>query len=113
MTPFQQTFLMIFVPGVLLGIGLSILAGSMKSFWWRIPVFFLAVILLWGSLAVGVAKGYDAWQSMPDPPDEAFADGADLTGSVLFGWMPSLVVCTVTFLFTRLAVSIAQRRREA
>jgi hypothetical protein len=111
-TPFHQALLVFFVPGLLLGLLLSVLAGATRSIWWSIPIFLVAAILVWGSLVVGVAKGYDAWQAMPDPPDEAFADGAKLTGSVLFGWLPSGLFCAAIYLITRLFTSASRSRLE-
>ena len=55
---------------------------------------FVAVIALWASLVFGVGAAFDAWQGMPDPPNEAYADGAQLTGSVMFGWILAGVPCT-------------------
>lgn len=110
MNPLQQTLLLYLVPGLLLGLGLASLAGWIKNFWWSVPLFFIAVILLWASLAIGVHEGYGAWQSMPNPPDEAFADGANLIGSLMFGWLPSGLLCTAAFLITKLVATGVRKR---
>lgn len=50
-----------------------------------------AILVLWGAMFVGAEVGYSAWQSIPDPPNEAFSD----TGPIFFllaGWLPSLAL---------------------
>ena len=52
-----------------------------------------AILALWASLVFGVGAAFDAWQGMPDPPNEAYADGAQLTGSIMFGWFLAIPPC--------------------
>jgi len=54
----------------------------------------IATIALWIGLWYGVHMGYGAWQSLPDPGEKAFADGAKLTGSFIAGWIPAGIVCS-------------------
>ncbi len=54
----------------------------------------LAVLLLWGSLVQGVGAGYAAWQAIPNPPEEAFADGGPMVGTLFLGWVYSGVLCS-------------------
>ena len=54
----------------------------------------IAAIALWIALWYGVHMGYGAWQSSPGAGDKAFADGANLTGAFMFGWMPAGLVCS-------------------
>lgn len=49
----------------------------------------VAALALWAALVVGVRMGYGEWQSSPGAGDQAYADGAKLTGALLFGWMPA------------------------
>ncbi len=65
----------------------------------------VAFLALWASLIIGVHEAYGAWQGMDNPPDEAFADGAKLTGSVLFGWMICAPACALAWL----AISVAKK----
>jgi len=57
----------------------------------------LATIALWMGLSFGVHMGYGAWQGLPDPGDQAYADGANLTGAFMFGWMPAGIVCSAVW----------------
>ncbi len=49
----------------------------------------VASLALWAALVVGVHMGYGEWQASPGAGDQAYADGAKLTGAFLFGWMPA------------------------
>jgi uncharacterized membrane protein len=53
----------------------------------------VATIALWIGLWYGVHMGYGAWQALPNPGADAYADGAKLVGSLMFGWMPAGIVC--------------------
>jgi len=59
-------------------------------------IFFLllATIALWIGLWLGVHMGFGAWQNLPGHGEKAYADGAALTGSFMFGWMPAGIVCS-------------------
>ena len=63
----------------------------------QVLFFLLASIALWIGLWLGVHMGYGAWQNLPDPGDKAYADGAALTGSFMFGWMPAGIVCSAVW----------------
>ena len=56
-----------------------------------------ATIALWIGLWLGVHMGYGAWQGLPDHGDRAYADGANLTGSFIFGWIPAGIVCSAVW----------------
>jgi len=67
----------------------------------RLAFLAVAVFALWVAMWVGAEYGYNAWQSIPDPPDEAFSD----TGPIFFllvGWLPSLVILGTAYLVLRL-----------
>ena len=55
----------------------------------QIGAVLVAALALWAGLVVGVHMGYGEWQSSPGAGDQAYADGAKLTGALLFGWMPA------------------------
>jgi hypothetical protein len=63
----------------------------------QIVCLLLATIALWMGLSFGVHMGYGAWQGLPDPGDQAYADGANLTGAFMFGWMPAGIVCSAVW----------------
>jgi hypothetical protein len=45
---------------------------------------------------MGSDMGYRAWQSMSDPPPEAFSD-ASVLGALILGWVPGVVFCLTVF----------------
>jgi hypothetical protein len=68
----------------------------------RVAVQFLAFIVatlaLWAGLFMGVHMGFGEWQGSPGAGDKAYADGAQLTGSLMFGWMPAVLVAALAWL---------------
>lgn len=74
-----------------------LLAVRNRSWWGRIPLLGVGVLLGWAGIAMGVDHGFRVWQSAPNPPDEAFADGAKAMFAVLAGWLPSGVVVGIVF----------------
>ena len=55
----------------------------------QIGAVLVAALALWVGLFLGVHMGYGEWQGSPGAGDMAYADGAKLVGSLIFGWMPS------------------------
>lgn len=96
MTPYHETFLPIFLLGCLIAGILSVIAGIKSGC--LFPGFFLSigVLTIWAAIFVGSDLGYRAWQSMPDPPAEAFSD-ASVLGAFVLGWIPGLVFCSIVF----------------
>ena len=78
----------------------------------QIILLLIAAIALWMGLAFGVHMGYGAWQNSPNPGDKAFADGANLTGAFMFGWMPAGAVCFAAWGLLHL-VKLLFRRQPA
>ena len=80
---------------------LCIVAGWMRG--WIVAGFLVAfsILMLWAGLFLGMELGYRAWQAMPDPPDEAFADIAPV-GALVFGWVPSGMFCGFVFAIVRI-----------
>ena len=70
----------------------------------------LAILVLWFALIQAVGTYFTIWQQSPDPPDEAFADGAQLTGVLIAGWLPAGFVCCSVFLATRLVRHLRRGR---
>ncbi len=98
--------------GCLVGGSLAWFAATRKSPLAILPLLLLAVVAVWFSLAAGMHFGYGAWQSIDNPPDEAFADGANLIGSVMFGWMPAGLFCAMVFVLTRVFLQRGRARTE-
>jgi mannose/fructose/N-acetylgalactosamine-specific phosphotransferase system component IID len=78
----------------------------------QIVFLLLATIALWMGLAFGVHMGYGAWQGLPDPGAKAYADGANLTGAFMFGWIPAGVVCFAVLLLLLLGKKLFGRGPE-
>ena len=112
MDPFDQAFYPTFAAGCALG-ALFAWSASGRGPVGQVLLLLLAVLVVWFSLILAVGWGYDAWQSMPDPPDEAFADGATLTGSVLFGWLPSGFGCLLVWAIGHAVRHTRARRQSA
>ncbi len=102
--------------GVLLAIGLvggvtaAVLGAMNRSWLGRVPLLFIGVLCVWLGLFLGSEKYFRVWQSMPDPPDEAFTDTAPL-GALLAGWIPGAVLVGFVFAASLLVVG-AWRGRE-
>ena len=111
MNPFEQVFYPTLGAGCVLGAFLAWNASG-RRLPGQIMTLSAAILAVWLSLFLGVHCGYGSWQSMENPPDEAFADGAWLTGSVLFGWMPSAFGCSLVFL-AGLVWRLARGRRRS
>ena len=111
MTLFEQVFYPTFSFGCALGAYLSWKASGRGPIG-QVLVLLLAVAVVWCALILAVGWGYDAWQSMPDAPDEAFADGAALTGSLLFGWMPSGFGCLLIWIVGHAVRHTRNRARD-
>jgi hypothetical protein len=114
MNVFHETLLLYLVPGATVGIVLSVWAGLRGHILLRLLCLLGGVLAVWAGLFFGVHMGYGAWQSIPDPPDEAFADGAKLTVALFFGWLPAGLLCVVTWALTLLLSRLLPLvRREA
>ena len=78
----------------------------------QIIFLLIATIALWMGLFYGVHEGYGAWQSSPNHGDKAYADGANLTGAFMFGWMPAGVVCFAVWGLLLIGKKRFKRRSE-
>lgn len=87
-----------------IGIGFAISASAVfaavrnRSWVGRLPILGTAVLAGWAGIAMGVDHGFRVWQRGPNPPDEAFADGAQGMVAMFAGWIPSAVVVAIMFL---------------
>jgi|GEM_PF-3050166 len=67
----------------------------------RMAVLAAATLVLWIALFVGVDSGYRAWQSIPNPPEEAFSDTGGPFSFLFAGWFPSLILLSFLHLVLR------------
>ena len=68
----------------------------------RMAVLAAATFVLWIALVVGIEYGYNAWQSIPNPPDEAFSDTGGVFVMLFLGWVPGGTILGIAHLFLRL-----------
>lgn len=108
MNPLQQTFLLYFLPGILISFLLVYSSGNLRWFY-RYPLFLLSILINWLAIFLGVHMGYGAWQNMPNPPEEAFADGAQLTMAFIGGWMPGIILFFAMYILVVLIKTIQKR----
>ena len=67
----------------------------------RMAVLAATTLVLWIALIVGVEYGYNAWQSIPNPPEEAFSDTGGPFFVLFAGWLPILIMLGIVHLFLR------------
>ena len=67
----------------------------------RMAVLAAAILVLWIALFIGVDSGYRAWQSLPNPPEEAFSDTGGPFSFLFAGWLPSLILLSSLHLVLR------------
>ncbi len=96
MTPYHEVFFPIFLMGCSIAAFTSFFAGRLTGCLWPAVLLVTGVLALWLAMSVGADLGYRAWQSMPDPPEEAFSD-ASAAGALFLGWLPSGIFCLTIF----------------
>ncbi len=108
MTAYDQVFYPIFGVGCVIATIASIFAARKSGLVFSAVPLGVGIIAFWAGLFIGSEVGYQTWQSIPDPPDEAFSDTAPL-GALLFGWLPGSIFCGVVFGITRLTRQLFSR----
>ena len=63
----------------------------------QLAVLAVATLVLWIAIVVGTEVGYVTWQSLPNPPDEAFSDSGGPFVSLFLGWAPSLFFLGIVY----------------
>jgi hypothetical protein len=97
---FQRVFCLHLVYGLPLALAAGACAARLGYWLARFGLLGLGVMVLWLGLFLGTHMGYGAWQSSNNPPDEAFADGAKLVGTLLAGWLPSSLLVGLAYVAT-------------
>ena len=100
MTPYQEIFIPIFLLGCSIAAIASFFAGRLSGCVWPVVLLFTGVFAFWSAVFIGSELGYRAWQSMPDPPEEAFSDASAL-GALVLGWLPGGIFCLTVFCLVR------------
>ena len=96
MNPFEAIFYPIFGGACLLATIATFMAARTKGVVASGMLLAVGVFTVWAGMFFGSEFGYRAWQAMPDPPPEAYADTLPL-GALLFGWVPGSFFCGVLF----------------
>ena len=100
MTAYDQIFYPIFGVGCAIAATASFLAAFLAArksgFVFPVVALGVGIIAFWAALFIGSEVGYQTWQSIPDPPAEAFSDTAPM-GALIVGWLPGSVYCGVIF----------------
>ncbi len=96
MTPYHTSFVPFFLTGCLIAAIVSFLAGRSSGCFWPGLLLSVGTLAFWAAIFFGADLGYRAWQSMPDPPDEAFSD-ASVLGALVLGWLPGGIFCLTIF----------------
>lgn len=96
MTPYDEVFFPIFGIGCFVAFVASFAAACVRGIALPIILLMIGVVAFWGALFLGSDLGYRAWQSIDDPPSEAFADTAPM-GALIAGWLPGGVFCVFVY----------------
>ena len=105
--PFRRVFCLHLIYGLPLALAAGACAARVRSWLVRLALAFLGVLAFWAGIFLGTHMGYGAWQAVPDPPEAAFVDGAELVGALIAGWLPGMFVVVLAYL-----VSSLFRRRD-
>lgn len=89
--PLREELMLHFSYGIPLALAAGIRIPFSKTWLRRFGLLVAGAVCFWISLFLGTHIGYGEWQTMPDPPKEAFADGAKLVFALMAGWLPGLV----------------------
>ena len=104
----HAAFTTISVIGLFGGIAAAVLAAWNRSWWGRVPLLLVGILCVWLGLFLGSDKYFRVWQSMPNAPDEAYADTAPL-GALLAGWLPGGIIVGTVFVLSLLMFWLYQR----
>jgi hypothetical protein len=80
------------LPSLLIALLLVAWGSGRKRGGVRMALLGTSVLILWIGLILGVETGYSAWQSIPEPPEEAYSDTGGPFVVLFMGWCPALVL---------------------
>ena len=113
MTTFHEYFIPIFGAGVTVAVIASIAAGFSRGVILPIVALIIGVLAFWAGLFLGSEIGYQKWQAIPNPPDEAFADTMPM-GALIAGWVPGVCFCAFIFATSRvLKIAVVHFKRNS
>ena len=106
-----SAFIALSLGGVGLALVAAVLAAVNRSWWGRAPILLVGILAVWVGIFLGSEKYFRVWQSIPNPPDEAFADTGPM-GALIAGWMPGILVVTILFLPCWLVMGLIRSRTD-
>ncbi len=95
-SPYDAVFWPIFGSGLTVAFITSTAAAWSRGFIPPLLLLPIGVIAFWGTAFLGSDLGFRAWQSIPNPPDEAYSDAAP-AGLMILGWIPGGMFCLFVF----------------
>ena len=101
MNPYEQIFFPIMGLGFSVAVVASFVAGWSRTTQLSTTLLLIAIVTFWAAMFIGSDMGFRVWQSIPNPPPEAFHDSFP-SGALFLGWFPSGIFCGIVFLLTRL-----------
>ena len=110
--PFQQVLCLHLLYGLPIVLVAGACAARLGHWVARLGLLGLGVLVFWLGLFLGTHIGYGAWQAVDNPPEEAFADGAGLVGTLIAGWLPGCMFAGAAFLVSAFARRMGARLRE-
>lgn len=110
--PFQQVLCLHLLYGLPIVLVAGACAARLGHWLTRLGLLGLGVLVFWLGLFLGTHIGYGVWQAVDNPPEEAFADGAGLVGTLIAGWLPGCMLAGAAFLVSSLARRMGSRLRE-
>ena len=97
--------------GLLVSLVSGVLAAINRSWWGRVPIFLVGILGVWFGLFLGSEKYFRVWQTIPNPPDEAFSDSGPMV-FLFAGWVPGVVVMGILFPPCWLVAALIRRRTD-
>jgi MFS family permease len=106
---FSNAFGVMFAIGLVAAAIAAVLAAMSGAWFGKIPLLLAGILCCWAGIFLGFEKGYQTWQSGPNPPAEAFADTAPI-GALLLGWFPAGILAGCAFGVSSLVVMLIRKR---
>jgi len=96
----RDVFLIVFFVPCVLSILLAYIGAKAKGDSLRSSCVMTSILFFWAGLGLASDLSFRAWQSIPDPPPEAFND-AGAAGAMFFGWIPAIFFTLIVYQITK------------
>ena len=111
MTPLQEMFIPIFGVAAVISAVLAFIGGRVSGVIGPLVLVCISGFVCWFGLFLGLEVGYQVWQSVPDPPAEAFSDTAPM-GALFAGWIPGGLFACFWFFVSWLIRKCVWKRKD-